>query len=243
MRFYQWSEPTLSLGYFQRYADRDAHQASRDCAVVRRQTGGGAILHDRELTYSLALPAAHPLARNSRGLYIAVHEAFIDVLKSFDVTRNSAWSLIRRDQDLKNLPASDPFLCFQRRAFGDVLLVGENKIDEDANRIREPSSGNVESSTDGTKILGSAQRRYRSAILQHGSLLFEKSPCAPELAGLSDLTGIRISRESLLTELTNRLANTVEGRIFRAQCPVALELNAEQLTNDKYGCPTWTNRR
>ena len=59
LRFYQWSEPTLSLGYFQRYADREQHTASRNCAVVRRQTGGGAILHDRELTYSLALPANH----------------------------------------------------------------------------------------------------------------------------------------------------------------------------------------
>ena len=57
LRFYSWDEPTLSLGYFQRYADREQHTASRTCAVVRRQTGGGAILHDRELTYSLALPA------------------------------------------------------------------------------------------------------------------------------------------------------------------------------------------
>ena len=63
LRFYGWNAPTLSLGYFQRYDDRDLHAASRDCAVVRRQTGGGAILHDRELTYSLVLPPNHPLAR------------------------------------------------------------------------------------------------------------------------------------------------------------------------------------
>ena len=60
LRFYRWSEPTLSLGYFQDYAERDSHAASRNCALVRRQTGGGAILHDRELTYSLAIPRAHP---------------------------------------------------------------------------------------------------------------------------------------------------------------------------------------
>ena len=62
LRFYQWSEPTLSLGYFQRYDDRDQHAASRECAVVRRQTGGGAILHDRELTYSL-VASRQPSAR------------------------------------------------------------------------------------------------------------------------------------------------------------------------------------
>ncbi len=65
LRFYQWSEPTLSLGYFQRYSDREQHAASRKCAVVRRQSGGGAILHDRELTYSLMLPAGSPLTRHA----------------------------------------------------------------------------------------------------------------------------------------------------------------------------------
>ena len=80
LRFYQWSEPTLSLGYFQRYADREQHAASRNCAVVRRQTGGGAILHDRELTYSLVLPPGHPLAAMRRSLYDAVHQAFIAAL-------------------------------------------------------------------------------------------------------------------------------------------------------------------
>src|SRR6476660_1233785 len=82
LRFYSWSEPTLSLGYFQRYADRQYHAASSACAVVRRQTGGGAILHDRELTYSLALPASHPLAKQNEKLYQIVHEAFVEILSS-----------------------------------------------------------------------------------------------------------------------------------------------------------------
>ena len=46
LRFYQWDVPTLSLGYFQAYDDRHQHAASGDCVCVRRQTGGGAIVHD-----------------------------------------------------------------------------------------------------------------------------------------------------------------------------------------------------
>ena len=42
LRFYQWQEPTLSLGYFQTYDERDTHAESRQAAVVRRQSGGGA---------------------------------------------------------------------------------------------------------------------------------------------------------------------------------------------------------
>src|ERR1700690_2091076 len=61
LRFYSWREATLSLGYFQGAADRRLHQASADCASVRRASGGGAILHDCELTYSIALPCGHLL--------------------------------------------------------------------------------------------------------------------------------------------------------------------------------------
>src|SRR4051794_38396264 len=51
LRFYAWDRPTLSLGYFQPFADRPP-----GLPVVRRPTGGGAIVHDHELTYALALP-------------------------------------------------------------------------------------------------------------------------------------------------------------------------------------------
>ena len=56
IRFYQWEEPTLSLGYFQSLAEREQHPPSVDCPMVRRASGGGAILHDRELTYSMVAP-------------------------------------------------------------------------------------------------------------------------------------------------------------------------------------------
>ena len=55
LRFYRWSEPTLSLGYFQSYEDRNSHEASRSLPVVRRSSGGGALVHDHEWTYSLAI--------------------------------------------------------------------------------------------------------------------------------------------------------------------------------------------
>ncbi len=80
LRFYQWSPATLSLGYFQRYTERAAHPPSEHCAIVRRASGGGAILHDRELTYSLVLPAGHALTARAEPLYRAVHQALIDVL-------------------------------------------------------------------------------------------------------------------------------------------------------------------
>ncbi|HSV56534.1 MAG TPA: biotin/lipoate A/B protein ligase family protein [Magnetospirillaceae bacterium] len=65
LRLYGWDPPAVTLGYFQGLEDEVDREA---CArlgadVVRRVTGGGAVFHDAELTYSLALPEGHPLAR------------------------------------------------------------------------------------------------------------------------------------------------------------------------------------
>src|SRR4051794_40211574 len=123
-RFYQWSEPTLSLGYFQRYADREQHAASRNAAVVRRQSGGGAILHDRELTYSLVLPPGHPLAQNAPQLYDSVHAAFLATLGSPHAKppRYRDLRLQRRGEQNRTAIPDEPFLCFERESPGDVIL-------------------------------------------------------------------------------------------------------------------------
>src|SRR5262245_58596680 len=55
LRFYTWSEPTVSLGYFQQSESR-AIPNLKSLAWVRRSTGGAAIVHHHELTYSFALP-------------------------------------------------------------------------------------------------------------------------------------------------------------------------------------------
>ena len=66
LRLYAWTPACLSLGYGQRSSDVDFDRvASRGWDVVRRPTGGRAILHTDELTYSLVLPADHPLAAGS----------------------------------------------------------------------------------------------------------------------------------------------------------------------------------
>ena len=212
LRFYQWIEPTLSLGYFQRYAERDAHAASRDCALVRRQTGGGAILHDRELTYSLVSPWAHPLATDATRLYDAVHQSLIRVLAEMGL--NARQRAVQHTQ-----PASaQPFLCFQRQTMGDVLL-GE------------------------TKICGSAQRRRRGAILQHGSLLLATSTAAPELPGILEVGGRALEAGELAERWGRKIAATIQlalspGALSPAECTTASSLGRE-----KYGAELWNRRR
>jgi len=157
-RFYGWQQATLSLGYFQQYAQRQQHPSSRDCPAVRRLTGGGAIVHDAELTYSLVVPSGHRLAARQSLLYETVHASLIEALADMGIPA----ALCRQPASLP--AAAEPFLCFQRRTLGDVLLSE-------------------------TTIAGSAQRRRRGAVLQHGSVLLRGSPAAPELAAVEELTG------------------------------------------------------
>ena len=74
LRFYGWRKPSLSFGYFGRFADVAEEEAQRE--VVRRWTGGGIVFHGIDLTYSLVLPSAVASRfRSSRVVYAQVHGA------------------------------------------------------------------------------------------------------------------------------------------------------------------------
>jgi lipoate-protein ligase A len=234
LRFYRWTEPTLSLGYFQRYDDRYQHESSRSCAIVRRQTGGGAILHDREITYSIALPASHPFARHSESLYVEVHDAFIAAIADQLSAVVGQSAKLRRNEVSSTLSStSEPFMCFERRAVGDVVFVP-------AEPGRLPGAGLPPCGD--WKVLGSAQRRSRGALLQHGSLLLAASPAAPELPGLADLTSWNVTSE-FPKLLADSVQQALKMRFFPAKLPPQLQSKAGELANNKYGSAAWTKRR
>lgn len=73
LRFYGWTEPAASFGYFQKYADIDRTTELRP--LVRRPTGGGLVPHDADWTYSLTFPPGHEwYSVNAVESYRRVHE-------------------------------------------------------------------------------------------------------------------------------------------------------------------------
>lgn len=211
LRIYRWAPATLSLGYFQRHTDRSQHSASQACPLVRRQTGGGAILHDRELTYSICLPADHTLAHDSHALYCSLHQSLIAALAEQGVDAGAC-------EQAAPEPAEPPFLCFQRRAEGDVLLSG-------------------------AKIAGSAQRRRRGAVLQHGSLLLATSLFAPELPGIEELTPDGLDQNELVSAWIDLAGDSLNVALEPSELTQSEHLAAERIAEKTYRASDWTYRR
>ena len=114
LRFYTWAEPTLSLGYFQKHADR-----LPGVAWVRRPTGGDAILHHHELTYCLALPAGPPWHTRESWL-CRMHHAIGAALRQLGVETNAV--VCGEQQRL------GPFLCFQHQTPADLRIAGHKVV-------------------------------------------------------------------------------------------------------------------
>lgn len=210
VRWYRWREATVSLGYFQPATAVAADPSLAELPAVRRLTGGGAILHDRELTYSCAVPAEHPLAREPLRLYEDVHTAIVEVLARRDVAAALRGS--------RAPGAVEPFLCFGRGDARDVVFRGH-------------------------KILGSAQRRRRGAVLQHGSLLLAASPAAPDFPGLHDLAARLVLNagdvDQLAAALTTALGATSEIRPLT----ITEQERAEILSSERYQHLDWHRAR
>ena len=166
LRFYQWAPPCLSLGYFQPFGvvDVDGCRAL-GVDLVRRPTGGRAILHDRELTYSVALPAR--LLGDDGGVLPSYHRLSL----ALEVGLNRLGAPVARapGSAVQPAPAHGP-VCFDRPSAHEILL-------------------------DGRKLVGSAQVRRATALLQHGSILIE-----PRIARLLACLRLPDGRERGLIE-------------------------------------------
>ena len=123
IRFYGWNPPCLSLGYFQPFdvVDVDGCRAL-GVDVVRRPTGGRAILHDRELTYSVALPA--PVLGQDGGVlpsYYRLSLVLQDGLRRLGVPATLA------PESARSSAAHGP-VCFDRPSAHEILLHGRKLV-------------------------------------------------------------------------------------------------------------------
>jgi lipoate-protein ligase A len=226
LRFYGWDPPTLSLGYGQRLDGRlDLDAAARmGLGLVRRPTGGSAILHegpDLELTYSVTAATGDFDGADD---LLATYQWIGRALEAGLTALEAPVAMVPvQPSDPRTMPA----FCFAR-------------------------TGSYELEVDGRKLVGSAQRRQGAGFLQHGAVMLGADPArlarvfpggTDPLAGMTTLEAV-LDRRPGFDETQASLA---EG--FRRVHGLALEpggltqaeaarMNA--LARDKYGSSEWT---
>ncbi len=155
LRFYRWKKPTLSLGYFQTTKDLPlAEIQKRGYDLVRRSTGGKAILHQDELTYSLCAPEHGALAGGPAQAMKTIHQALAAAL-----ARQAKQAIeLRQSQTLLSDQTGSAW-CFEDSSPLDITMGAR-------------------------KLLGSAARRQAGWILFHGSLVLTQPSLTPHIAAL-----------------------------------------------------------
>lgn len=206
-RLYRWSSPTISLGYFQDYEPETIPSEMSSLDVVRRLSGGGAILHHHEITYSCSVPAESEWKNDPSKLYNDIHQIIRDALAqlSFEVEFRG---------EAKSFPDGEPFLCYARGDERDLVRASH-------------------------KIVGSAQRRRKGAILQHGSILWTRSPYAPEFPGVTDLDESKTLRDQnlLCEEIVSSMLKFWENCVNSRQVSPPILGRSRELIEQKYRYP------
>lgn len=206
LRLYRWEPPAVSLGFHQRVEVVDAAEvARRGWELVRRPTGGRALLHKGDLSYAAVVRSEEGSAAAFQALLAMMSRVFEKVFKRLGIPcpddegqpAVSAMSRLRSG------------LCLSTRVRGEVRLGGY-------------------------KVAASAQRLYRQSLLQHGSILLEgdageiagvanlpppeREAAAEQLrqraAALAQVTGAPVTRPRLQAALVDAFAEVFDAQTF-----------------------------
>lgn len=149
IRFYQWDPATLSVGYFQAAHKEINFEVvkSLNLGFIRRPTGGRAVLHDKELTYSVIVSESHSkMPQTVTQSYQAISMGILEGFKELGL--NAYFSIPTTSIDLEELKKPHSAVCFETPSWYELVV-------------------------EGRKVAGSAQTRQKGVILQHGSILLD----------------------------------------------------------------------
>lgn len=229
LRFYTWSGPAVSIGYFQSvHRALDQKQCEKEnLTVVRRITGGRTVYHDSEITYSLVSSQKDSLFSGSLlQSYLLIGKCLLKGLKNLGVSA----SLVPRRRKKKLRTGSE--LCFQ-----------------------VPSVYEIE--VEGKKIIGSAQYRKKNSMLQQGSIpvRFDYEKIARIIGGcdadelkktvgcLEEFAGRELNRETIIRSLTRGFEEVLGVKFLHSSLTGPEIRTAEELIRTRYSRKEWNFKR
>ncbi len=233
LRLYAWQPPCLSLGYAQSLNDVDWEALnSRGWQVVRRPTGGKAILHTDELTYAVIAPQDHPLVSGS------VLESYRRIAAALVKALHSLGLPARADREYGQVNANGA-VCFEVPSNYEITVDGKKIIGSaQARRLQGVlQHGSFPLHGDLTRILDVL--RYDNARQREDDAQRLLSHATTAEAVL----GHPISWETAAEAFVRAFAETFNIR-FQETAPSPLEMRrAEELMREKYANPSWTQLR
>ena len=148
VRFYGWSPATLSIGYFQKAQEVDFEAVAREgIGFVRRPTGGRAVLHDKELTYSIIVSERYPgIPANVTEAYRVLSEGLLLGFRGLGLAAEMVQ--LATEEEKEKYASAGSAACFDSPSWYELVV-------------------------EGRKVAGSAQVRQKGVVLQHGSILLD----------------------------------------------------------------------
>jgi len=145
LRLYGWDRPSVTIGCFQKIGEVDmAYCFQENIPVVRRPTGGRAILHGNEITYSFSVKTRAGLFSKSLfDSYKKISAAFLNAF--LKIGASPELNLLKDSRRGPEANVQKSPLCFQSVSYGEIIV-------------------------DSKKIIGSAQKRWTDGLLQQGSI-------------------------------------------------------------------------
>ncbi len=232
IRFYQWSTPTLSLGYSQRSSRTVARDYCQMAGinVVRRITGGRSVLHHREVTYSVVARSDEPPFSGSiSDTYRLISRAIVGALASMEVAAELAGKA--KDHSFTtSLTTRSP--CFYSPSRHEVVYQGK-------------------------KMVGSAQKRLRGSFLQHGSILLDFDPqllllatkqqsgmrLPEKVTSINKVLQREVSPDELIEGLVAFFQQTLRLNVLPGELTPREEQEARRLCEEKYSQDAWNYLR
>jgi lipoate-protein ligase A len=231
LRFYTWSSPCVSIGYFQK-VNRAFSTPLPDQEIVRRITGGRAVFHGNDLSYSMVCDTGNSaFPNNILGTYHVITAAFITGLEYLGIT-----------PDPIDIQPDSPRKINYRRS---QLKAGRHTIEYYRSPICFAMTLGHEITVDGQKLIGSAQRRWPDVFLQHGSILMTGSlqENGSNSISLSEVLKDRFDADKILPALCAGFKKTL-GITLVEECLSQYELDlAGSLVEEKYSKASWNFRR
>ena len=233
LRFYAWDPPCVSLGRNQPMSAIDAERcAALGYQVVRRPTGGRAILHTEELTYSVVAPPDHPVMRGLvLDAYLRLAGGLVDGLRRLGIPAEEAPATNRAGPDVSAA-------CFEVPSAYEIVVRGRKLLGSAQNRRSGfvLQHGSLPLAGDLTRLIECLQFSSEADRAALRRSLAEHAVTAEELTGR--VIGLQEASDALTAGFTAALGIV----LLPSDLTPEEQRCAMELAHDKYGSSTWTGR-